>query len=91
MILSVVNWSVKMSAWGYGRETDIEQKRAEAVDGIESGGEGEDGHPASCRGFRDFREARVEIISSLSGGGSCRISPWESREEAWADDPGGGW
>ena len=29
MILSVVNCSVKMSVWRYGRDTDIEQERAE--------------------------------------------------------------
>ncbi len=35
MIMSVVNCSVKMSVWGDGRDTDIEQERAEAVKGIE--------------------------------------------------------
>jgi hypothetical protein len=35
MILSVVNFSVKMSVWKYERETDIELVRAEAGNGIE--------------------------------------------------------
>ena len=35
MIMSVVNWSEKMSVWGYERETDIELERAEAVVGHE--------------------------------------------------------
>jgi hypothetical protein len=35
MIMSVVNWSGKMSVWRDERETDIERKRAEAVGGIE--------------------------------------------------------
>jgi hypothetical protein len=35
MIMSVVNWSVKMSVWGDERETDIESGRAEAVVGNE--------------------------------------------------------
>ena len=35
MIMSVVNWSGKMSVWGNEREADIERKRAEAVGGIE--------------------------------------------------------
>ena len=35
MIMSVVKCSVKMSVWGDGRDTDIEQERAEAVKGIE--------------------------------------------------------
>jgi len=30
MIMSVVNWSEKMSVWGDGKETDFERKRAEA-------------------------------------------------------------
>jgi hypothetical protein len=35
MIMSVVNCSVKMSVWGYGRDTDIEQEGTESVGGIE--------------------------------------------------------
>lgn len=35
MIMSVVNCSVKMSVWGYGKDTDIERGRAEAVGGLE--------------------------------------------------------
>jgi hypothetical protein len=35
MIMSVVNWSVKMSVWGNERETDLERKRTEAVVGDE--------------------------------------------------------
>ena len=35
MIMSVVNWSGKMSVWRDESETDIERKRAEAVGGIE--------------------------------------------------------
>jgi hypothetical protein len=42
MIMSVVNWSVKMSVWRDERETDIESERAEAVVGNECGGEEED-------------------------------------------------
>ena len=33
MIMSGVNWSVKMSVWRDGKETDLEHKRAEAVKG----------------------------------------------------------
>jgi hypothetical protein len=43
MILSGVNCSVKMSVWGYERNTDIEQKGTESVGGVECGGEEEDG------------------------------------------------
>ena len=42
MIMSVVNWSVKMSVWRDERETDIEQERAEAVVGTECDREEED-------------------------------------------------
>jgi hypothetical protein len=35
MIMSVVNWSEKMSVWEDERETDIESGRAEAVVGNE--------------------------------------------------------
>jgi hypothetical protein len=42
MIMSVVNWSGKMSVWRDERETDIEQERAEAVVGNECGREEED-------------------------------------------------
>jgi hypothetical protein len=35
MIMSVVNCSVQMSVWGYGKDTGIEQEGTEAVDGVE--------------------------------------------------------
>ena len=34
MIISVVNCSMKMSAWGDGRNTDIEQEGTESVDKV---------------------------------------------------------
>jgi hypothetical protein len=43
MIMSVVNCSVKMSVWGYGKDTDIEQEGTEAVKGIKRGRKGKDG------------------------------------------------
>ena len=35
MIMSVVNCSVKMSVWGYGKDTDIGQEGAGSVSGVE--------------------------------------------------------
>ena len=57
MIMSVVNWSVKMSVWRDGKETDLESKRAEAVKGHEWGGQKEGEGERSGWGSWNFREA----------------------------------
>ncbi len=81
MIMSVINGSVKMSVWGYGRETALEQERTESVNGVKCGGKGKGSYSGGSRDPGDFREAGMKFIGGLSRGGSCRISPWESREQ----------
>lgn len=68
----------------YGRKGDIEQERAEEVDGIESGGEGQDGGSGSSGGVRAARwdsEPPEEVGSEAS---AARVEGGNTETIGWA-------
>jgi len=66
----------------YERASDMESKRAEAADGLESGGKGEGRYLGSGGGIAAFGAAGVKAFGSLLGGRGCCI---RRPSEIWSE------
>jgi hypothetical protein len=72
--LSAVNCSGKMSVWEYGRDTDIEQKGAEAVSGMKRSGKERVGNDSGGRGSME------DCLFVESGEGDTSGRDWQKFE-----------